>query len=166
MKELLEAGLSDEARDLVYELIDGINSTARCVPQGVAKEVTDLLRDYTMFPELEAVARSIREFDDQNPRAHVQYAQALIEQKRITTAIEALLNLKASLEQKKDSGTRMERAEATRELPEVTGLLGRSYKQLYVDDQPMAAEPRLYDLERSIEFYTRLLGMQLLRRMQ
>ncbi len=153
LEELLGTGRVGPAKELVQTFLEDVRSTARAVPVRAAEKVLDLLRAYTLFPELEETAACIAKFNPDDPRTRRQHAQALIERGRFTAAIRSLHELRELLRGWAESEDRLRRRTARGELPEVLGLLGRSYKQLYIEADPNPVELRAHDLERAVQFY-------------
>ncbi len=153
LEEYLDSGRLDAARGLVREFIEDVRGMARPVEEELADRILKLLRNYTLFEELEEVASCLFKFNPESMRTQIQYAQALIEKGKLTQAIEKLLAMRKEVEARcriADPGL-IEQAEEQK--AEVIGLLGRCYKQLYVDARPTASEPRRYDLQQAVKFY-------------
>jgi hypothetical protein len=107
------------------ELIRRVYETREPYPEASALAVLASLRRKRQFPLAVRVAEAFLRTGQVAPRVHRQYAQALIDQGILfgaETVLQALL---------------MQRIGADGEVAEAHGLLGRIYKQLYVN----AAEP-------------------------
>ncbi len=127
VRELL-AGLRRHLDRSDVERYDGAEAVLRTL-QGPGR-FDDMVRIGRVFADLDSGACVMR-----------RYAQALIDTGEVTKAISVLSGL--------DRGT----APLGPEQPEVMGLLGRAYKQLYVDAKPVPEEPRQDDLDRALHFY-------------
>ena len=145
--EALERALAayewEAARALVNGLVEDVESYDRRVPAGVATRVLDALRRVAWFNELAAVAASLQKAGQNAPQVRHQLAQGLIEKGCVTRAIDELLATRDALE----------KGDETPEWSEITGLLGRAYKQLYVNAQPTRIEPREHDWQRAVDYY-------------
>lgn len=120
---------------------EAVEESFRTGPRPSADELfalLSILRSVNDFREMEAVARIATENGVRDARISVLHGQALIELKRITAAISVLLRAQ-------DSFGAIE--------GERRGLLGRAYKQLWIDAAPNKEEPRLPDLETAIRWY-------------
>ena len=87
-----------------------------------AKLALEILRAERMFPLMERLADAFLQGGQRHPRIRRQYAQALLDQGRISSAFSVLEKLVADTARKD-----------ARENAEARGLLGRAYKQMYVD---------------------------------
>jgi hypothetical protein len=112
-----------EAAALCAELIAGLYG-GETIDPAVARGALRTLRRKSYFELLEQVAGAVRAViaDDAWPQIRRQYAQALIDQDKMAAAIDAL---DALILRTRDSDPE--------EHNEARGLLGRVYKQLYVD---------------------------------
>jgi hypothetical protein len=90
--------------------------------EGVGRKVLALLRRKAWFDQMETVADALLFTGQDDAQIRRQYAQALIDQEKLTAAVYVLEGL-------------VERTAATdpQENAEARGLLGRVYKQLYVN---------------------------------
>jgi hypothetical protein len=111
----------ENAAGICDELIAGLYR-GEDMDYPTAREILRTLRRKSYFDLLEQVAGALRATGRDWPQIRRQYAQALIDQDKMLAAIDALEALIARTE-------RSDPAEAT----EARGLLGRVYKQLYVD---------------------------------
>jgi hypothetical protein len=100
------------------------------------KKILALIRRKRLFAELERVASLFALGGKGGPAARRQWAQALLDQNRISPALSALKTLIAEIKEDPVEG------------PEVQGLIGRAYKQLYVNE----GNPE--NLVRAIQAYT------------
>lgn len=86
------------------------------------KIVLNMIRRKRLFAELERVAGLFMGAGRATPVVRRQWAQALLDQKRVTQALDALQALYQEVKQDPVEGS------------EVLGLIGRAYKQLYVNE--------------------------------
>jgi S1-C subfamily serine protease len=123
----------------------------------MAKDVLATLRKFARFDPLFSVAEKFQAGGQNNPKVRCQLAQACIETGEITGAIENLTTLQQELEEERGHAGHdpVEINEIEDNLGEALGLIGRAYKQLYVNAQPRAIEPRREDLDRSLQHYGR-----------
>ena len=156
LEEALKNGSVEESESLVSSLLDGLEKQPRRVDEKMAKDVLATLRKFARFDHLFKVAEKFQGGGQNHPKVRCQLAQARIEMGEITGAIEDLLTLKQELEEEKAEAdqepTEIEAIENN--LGETMGLIGRAYKQLYVNAQPRASEPRREDLKRSLKHYS------------
>ena len=154
--EKLELALSQcrffDAHSLVNKLQYELEKSKRVPDTTTALSVLNLLHKYAWFTPLFDVADAIRRTGNGTPKVRRLLAQALIEQNRLTEAICELVSLHDDLETSRAS-TGDPDGYLQNEKTEVIGLLGRSYKQLYINAHPRSVEPRMQDLERAIEYY-------------
>ena len=109
-----------------YRFKDVSSLTEKIVPtefqEKQIKSALNLLRRKRLFPELERAAGIFMGAGRATPLVRRQWAQALLDQNRVTQALSALV---AMLQDVKDDPV---------EGSEVHGLIGRVYKQLYVNE--------------------------------
>ncbi len=155
----LEAAMADRdyatAGHLLDALVADLAKTGRRVGARTARKVLAILRKYAWFAKLELIAGTFEKHAQDDEQVLRQLAQARIELGEITAAIGGLLEFKTRLERRLEGQnlSPVKRKELEDELGETMGLLGRSYKQLYLDAKPSKAEPRSYDLARSLGYY-------------
>lgn len=87
-----------------------------------ARKVFGLLRRKRRFVEMEHTAESFLQLDRRTPMIRLQYAQSLLDQNRIPQALEDLHTLATEVADDPLAG------------PEARGLIGRAYKQLYINE--------------------------------
>ena len=126
---------------LCGELIDHLRKTDTPYPEKDAKRVLQHLRNKRFFGHMQNVADAMIQSGQQAPQITRQYAQSLLDQSNLTAAIHVLTALVAET-----PGNPEENAEAR-------GLLGRAYKQLYVDAHGSSSASRRSHLERAIRSY-------------
>lgn len=110
----------DSAAKLCNELISALDQGAEPSAKG-AKRILNTLRRKCYFDLMERVAEALRFAGNEENQVRRQYAQALIDQGKVTQAVDVLQGLIAST------------AQDPEENAEARGLLGRVYKQLYVN---------------------------------
>src|SRR6266545_371552 len=147
LKASVDAFDSETAAKLCQELIDQVEDGGEALPPGAGEEVLATLRRKCYFDLMERVADALRDAGLDDVQARRQYAQALIDQGKIPAAVYLLELLVDRTED--DPG---ENAEAR-------GLLGRIYKQLYVNavkNDPQAAAKRgaRRNLQRAVNAYS------------
>ena len=150
----LEAGNHALAGALLDALEVELRSTGRRIQAGPAKKVLAALRKHTWFEKLRSFAELFEEFAQDDHVVIRQLAQARIELGDITQAVEILLKSKESISNHLDAADDPgERDHLEHELGEAMGLLGRAYKQYYIDARPTTTEPRSSDLKKAMEYY-------------
>lgn len=87
-----------------------------------ARKVFGLLRRKRRFVEMEQTAESFLHLDRRTPLIRLQHAQSLLDQNRIPQALEDLHTLATEVAEDPLAG------------PEARGLIGRAYKQLYINE--------------------------------
>ncbi len=146
-----------DGEHLVRAFLADIDATQRRVSEAVATGVLKALRGHLWFAPLDSVARALERCGQEAPEVRRQLAQARIEQGRATEAIDGLLQLLAELDEAHGQPELdpMTKEGLEWELGESLGLLGRAYKQLYVDAKPRSGEPREHDLKLARDYYHR-----------
>lgn len=110
-------------------------------PLAEARSVLESLRGQRLFDSMRRVAGALIETGQSATRIRRQYAQALIEQRDVTSAKAVLTALAA--DPAVDLGERTE----------ALGLLGRLHKQLYVDSNAPGTERARALLDRAVAYY-------------
>jgi GTPase SAR1 family protein len=157
----IEWALSEMDHALVAQLLDwlsdNLDKTDRRIDEKMVKVALATLRKYARFEEFFKLGEKFQAGEQNDPRVRCELAQAQIETGEITRAIEDLTILKKELETEMGVNGLMpsERKNIEENLGETLGLIGRAYKQLYVNAKPRATEPRLEDLDRSLEHYSK-----------
>jgi hypothetical protein len=109
-----------EAERICAELLRALRQEGLVVPPGDARRMLGALRRKRYFPLMEQLADAFIRAGDASPQVWRQYAQALLDQDKITAALGVLAQL----------------VQATRDDPdenaEAHGLIGRAHKQDYV----------------------------------
>ena len=134
------------ARRLAYELTGRIHQ-GEILPATTAACILGKLRRKRFFELIEQLAETFRFVGTDDPQIRRQYAQALIDQRKIEKAIDTLEAI--------DSRTRGTDPD---ENAEAKGLIGRIYKQLYINavnsDPTALASPLVRGyLQRAIDQY-------------
>ncbi len=134
----------DKARTaaLCQELIDHLRGRPDPYPERDARQILGLLRGKRFFDLMRRVADGFLQSGLYKPRIRRQYAQALLDQSALTAAIGVLEDLAAETA-----------ASEPGEHAEARGLLGRAYKQLYMDAKAPALARNQRNLARAIEAY-------------
>jgi len=145
LSDALETFDRGRAADLCEALVAGLERGAEPTPGG-AKAALQGLRRKCYFDLMERLAEALRRYDLGGNAVRRMHAQALIDQGRCPHAIDVLEALAART------------ADDPAENAEARGLLGRAYKQLYVDAlarDPAAAALRLsrLTLQRAVDAY-------------
>ena len=155
LKEAIEGRDYGTGGRLLDALCDDLDASGRTINADVAKEVLKLLRKNAWFQELRRVAEKFDEYAQNDTRVLLHLAQARIEMDEITKAVGVLLALKKRIDKKLTEADLDPEAteEAEYDLGEIMGLLGRCYKQYYVDAVPSDFEPRDNDLKKSLAYY-------------
>jgi hypothetical protein len=115
--EVLDRKRVDELCD---DLIEATRYSADPFPLASAKQVLGLLRRKRFFLPMQRVADAVIQSEQPDPSVRRQYAQALIDQGALTAGAAVLLGL----------------VDDPAERTEVRGLLGRVYKQRFVEGAP------------------------------
>jgi S1-C subfamily serine protease len=104
------------------KLITHIRSVNRPMPKQDAHEILNKLRGIRRFDLMQRVSDALIQSGQDSPQIRRQFAQSLLDQGNITAGIETLSKL-----------TRQSKGKDSKEHIEAKGLLGRAYKQLYMD---------------------------------
>ncbi|MEM6672844.1 MAG: S8 family serine peptidase [Planctomycetota bacterium] len=139
LESSLENGEHAHARAILDQLLEGLRTAPNDVDRALVVDVLATLRKYSAFDELVEVGRAAMDagYDTALIRRHL--SQGLIDTGEITDAIDELEAARA--------------AEADDDAHEIDGLLGRAYKQLYINARPRASQPRIHDLEAALTHY-------------
>ena len=130
------------AAELCEKVIERARRDDQPFPFEQAKLALEILRAQRMFPLMERLADAFLQSGQRHPRIRRQYAQALLDQGRISSALSVLDRLVADTARK----DRRENAEAL-------GLLGRAHKQMYVDGHGEASLRGGETLKRAVRCY-------------
>jgi hypothetical protein len=129
------------AETICNELITRLNDASVEFPEEHAKQILKMLRKKCQFRLMELVADALIRSGQASPQIRRQYAQSMIDQGSFTSP-EFLLNGLAS----DNSVSPGERAEAN-------GLLGRIYKQLFVDAGGRNTPRQQRNLRKALNYY-------------
>jgi len=143
LQRVVDAFDRPAAEELCDALIASTRSEGLC-PEKDAKNVLGILRRKRYFDLLQRVAEALIESGQDAPVVQRQYAQALIDQGQLTVAARFLRQLVEDTR-----GHAGEHAEAR-------GLLGRVYKQQYVNARGGPAQHRVTLLRNAVEAYYRV----------
>ena len=130
------------ASDLCDDLVRRIYANAVPYPTNSAKKLLSILRRKRCFAQMEKLADAFIQTGAGSSSVRRLYAQALLDQGHFTAALEVLEKLIADL---KDTDP-FESAEAQ-------GLLGRAYKQLYVNAHEPGVQRNGKWLDEAAAFY-------------
>jgi len=130
-----------EVAAICRQLIGRINSEETQLPERDAKRLLQKLRRKRQFQQMALLAEALIQSGQRSPQIRRQYAQALIDQ-GILTAPEVVLQAIIQDSQ----GVIGEEMEAR-------GLIGRIYKQLYVNTTGSESDRNRANLERAINEY-------------
>jgi Trypsin-like peptidase domain/MAP3K TRAFs-binding domain len=130
-----------EVETICMDLIKRLNNASIPFPLEAAKEILRQLRRKRRFRLMERVADALIRSGQSGAQLRRQYAQAMIDQDNLTAPereLQAIIGDQAS--------PASERAEAE-------GLLGRIYKQLYVNTNDPHSPRQQENLRRAIAYY-------------
>jgi DNA/RNA endonuclease G (NUC1) len=142
------------ANKLLDALIKDLDENARKVPPKTAKNVVKVLKNYAWFGKLKTVAEKFQSYAQNNLEVLLHIAQAKIEVGEIILAIDLLTDIKQKLETTLANIEEEDKKKYLVLLSEAIGLLGRAYKQLYIDSKPSFTEPRTFDYQQSLMYYS------------
>jgi hypothetical protein len=141
----LESALSTfnwaEAERLCKRLINELNVSTTQYPEGLAKQILQSLRRKRQFALMVSVGDALIGGGQSAPQILRQYAQAMIDLGNLI-ASQAVLNSIIN-----------DPAAPSEEKAEAKGLLGRIYKQLYVNANDPANPRQQQNLRKAIEYY-------------
>lgn len=127
----------DSAERAIRAMLKHSKETGDVPPDDVARKVLARLRKHAWFDLLYEVGGAFQKAGNDGPVVRLQLAQARIEQGETTRAIAELCSLRRELEAVASKATGIERGEVEFHLSETLGLLGRAYKQMYIDAHPI-----------------------------
>lgn len=139
LKHALDAFDWQGAAVICKDIIDRITGSADTIPETTARRLLASLRRKRRFELMRSLAEAIIQSGVTAPQVRRQYAQALIDDGHLDEA-ESVLN--AIIQ---DPTTNVG------EVIEARGLIGRVYKQRYVNDAKTQANPA--NLRRALELY-------------
>ena len=130
-----------EAERQCDTLIERLNRSEELFPERAAKTVLQELRRKRQVRLMALVADGLIASGRSEPTIQRQYAQALIEQGNLASAERVLLAISS------------DPATSSGELAEARGLLGRVYKQRYVDAQQPQNPRQQKNLQQAVRWY-------------
>ena len=136
-----EALSQDELRSRARSVLAALRGLSGDEELLEAKGLVGQLRDCSEFELMAGLAEAISRRDPKDTRNRRLYAQALIEAGKATAAIDLLQALARRL------------AETDSEYAEVRGLMGRAYKQIFIDASDKGAAYVREALKKAIEAY-------------
>jgi hypothetical protein len=140
MSEALDSFDWTGAAALSNEISDKIKKTADPFPPKIAKQLLAKLRRKQRFGAMAAISESLVQSGVSTPTVQRQYAQALIDQGLLTPAESMLRSI-------------VQDPNASAEEFEARGLIGRIYKQLYVNRNDPKSPANQQSLERALNEY-------------
>lgn len=127
VKERLDRMDKKSATALCEELIRLLYGSDDTFPSAEGEKILQYLRNKRMFIQMQGLADALIQTNRGTFTIQRQYAQSLIDQGNYTAAL-AVLNQLIT-----ETGKADQNAKATKENMEAGGLIGRVYKQLYVN---------------------------------
>ncbi len=137
------------AATLCEELITQLYQTDKPFPAQEAEQVLQLLRNKRYFSLMQQVADALIQTGQGTFRIRRQYIQSLLDQNNLTAALALLSQLISDT-----SNAPALDSKAAKENIEAKGLLGRAYKQLYVNAKNPATLQNQQFLKQAILAYS------------
>ena len=137
------------------ELVFAIDEAGFQTNQASAQEVLKALKSARYFDLLEDVAEAYRRTDSLADDLTSLFIQALIEQKKLSKAIQVAAEAESRIGRSTGYTAKSVDDDAGKEQVELIGLLGRAYKQKYVDHYG-TNRVRPKNLLVAIDYYGRL----------
>jgi V8-like Glu-specific endopeptidase len=148
LREKVESFDKEGAEELCQNLITHLYRTTDSYPSKEAEKVLQILRNKRMFLLMEMVGDALIQTGQETFKIRRQYAQSLIDQGSFTAAISVLKILVSDTQ-----NAMAHDPKAAGENIEARGLIGRAYKQLYVNaNTPSNTRNQLF-LKESIKAY-------------
>lgn len=129
------------AESTCSELIERLNKALVPFPLDAAKQILSMLRKKRQFRPMELVADALIRSGESAPQIRRQYAQAMIDQGNLVSP-EMVLN-----------GLAADSTVSSGERAEAKGLLGRIYKQLYVNARDPQNARQHENMRKAIGYY-------------
>jgi len=123
LKKCLDEFDFEQSTELCDQLIAHLQGRDSPYPICAANEVLQMLQKKQLFKQVIKTAEQFLQSGSGDPVIQKRYAQALIETAHYTAAINVLNSLATQCQKEKNDG----------ELAEAKGLLGRVYKQIYIN---------------------------------
>ncbi|ANM30177.1 hypothetical protein ABI59_12235 [Acidobacteria bacterium Mor1] len=147
LEKAVKAFDHDAAATLCDELIEHVRDRDDKYPADKAKTALELLRRQRYFVLMENVADALLQNGQQASKVLRMYAQALLDQGKLTSGISVLEGLAARSAEHGPDADPDENAEAR-------GLLGRAYKDLYTLGANPARSRNRGFIQKALEFYS------------
>jgi len=138
----------ERTSSLCKQLISHLRTRDKPYPTKYAINILKSLQRKRLFTDMMSVANQMIQSGSTEAEIQKRYAQALIDSGHYTAAISILLNLEQECEKNTNE----------HELSEARGLLGRVYKQIYIDATTTDNEPGKFAkdaLKRSFFYYNK-----------
>ncbi|MBO3273143.1 serine protease [Hymenobacter defluvii] len=148
LDDLLQKFDNSACLALCNEFIAWLYQSNDSFPASEAAQVMQLLRNKRQFALMLKVGDALLQTGRASHRVHRQYAQALIDEGRLTAAIAVLTDLLRNIGNDGEPA-----AAAARESAEARGLLGRAHKQLYINAKSSHNQQVQQHLRQAIEAY-------------
>lgn len=136
------------AAALCDKLIRHLYATSEPYPAREAERVLQILRTKRMFRLMQEVGDALIQSGHVTPKIRRQYAQSQIDLGNLTAALAVLTELRAATEP-----TMHGDAEAAREHIEARGLIGRVYKQMYINAESPSNPRSQQVLQHAVQAY-------------
>jgi S1-C subfamily serine protease len=141
LREAVDSYDKTEATRLCDELLGHLRGLVDPYPVRSAKDILAILRKKRYFDLMARVSDGFLRTGLDEPQLRRQYAQALLDMGNVSAALDVLQRLS-------------ERTDISRlELAEVKGLLGRGYKQIYMDAHDPRPVQNQAALRKAISIY-------------
>jgi hypothetical protein len=148
LREKVESFDKEGAAELCQNLITHLYRTTASYPSKEAEKVLQILRNKRMFLLMESVGDALIQTGQDTFKIRRQYAQSLIDQRSFTAAISVLKILISDTQNAPAHDPK-----AASENIEARGLIGRAYKQLYVNANTPSNTRNQQFLKESIGAY-------------
>jgi len=146
LKECVDEFDSDRTSELCSQLASHLQTRDEPYPKECAEKILITLRRKQLFAKMISVADKLQQLGNNEHVISKCYAQALIDSGHYSSAIAVLTQLAAACIADN----------TTKELAEANGLLGRAYKQIYINAAASGNTPGLIAknaLEQSFNYY-------------
>jgi hypothetical protein len=131
----------DKVEILCNDLVTHLRQRADPFPKDSAEKTLSILRRKRYFKLMQQVADAFIRAGLRHPKIHRQYAQALLDDSNISAGLSVLRS------------TLKEFRLPKKEMAEVQGLIGRAYKQIYMDADDMRPKKNREALRMAIRTY-------------
>jgi DNA/RNA endonuclease G (NUC1) len=144
-----------KAEKVLKDLNNYVDKGAR-IDGRTAKKVLQTLKSFTWFDQLKNISDKLQKFAQDDIIVFLYLAQSKIELGELSNAIQMLKDIiKRIVLERSDMTLSTEKIIEYAELhSEALGLLGRAYKQYYINASPLSVVPRTNDVDLALEFYT------------